>query len=157
MKSLKDLFASFTKKKEEPKNIQPKEPEMQPLKRFLDAQEQMYQNAQYNRGSAQSLYNRHHRLGHGVHRANIQIRNSGEIGYEIVYLIQGNQTNEFAEALQFLRDLFHHDFLSVGRSLGCGTKRILCYFTTQTLHERYIPTCLEWKIFYQKKQRKLCF
>ena len=42
MKSLKDLFASFTKKKEEPKNIQPKEPKMQPLKRFLDAQEQMY-------------------------------------------------------------------------------------------------------------------
>lgn len=42
MKSLKDLFASFTKEKEEPKNIQPKEPKMQPLKRFLDAQEQMY-------------------------------------------------------------------------------------------------------------------
>ena len=42
MKSLKDLFASFTKKKEEPKNIQTKEPKMQPLKRFLDAQEQMY-------------------------------------------------------------------------------------------------------------------
>lgn len=42
MKSIKDLFASFTKKKEEPKNIQPKEPKMQPLKRFLDAQEQMY-------------------------------------------------------------------------------------------------------------------
>ena len=45
MKSLKDLFASFTKKKEEPKNIQPKEPKMQPLKRFLDAQEQMYEMA----------------------------------------------------------------------------------------------------------------
>lgn len=45
MKSIKDLFASLTKKKEEPKNIQPKEPKMQPLKRFLDAQEQMYEMA----------------------------------------------------------------------------------------------------------------
>lgn len=45
MKSIKDLFASFTKKKEEPKNIQPKEPKMQPLKRFLDAQDQMYEIA----------------------------------------------------------------------------------------------------------------
>lgn len=45
MKSIKDLFASFTKEKEEPKNIQPKEPKMQPLKRFLDAQDQMYEIA----------------------------------------------------------------------------------------------------------------
>ena len=45
MKSIKDLFASFTKEKEEPKNIQPKEPKMQPLKRFLDAQDQMYEMA----------------------------------------------------------------------------------------------------------------
>lgn len=45
MKSIKDLFASLTKEKEEPKNIQPKEPKMQPLKRFLDAQDQMYEMA----------------------------------------------------------------------------------------------------------------
>ena len=45
MKSIKDLFASFTKEKEEPKNIQSKEPKMQPLKRFLDAQDQMYEIA----------------------------------------------------------------------------------------------------------------
>ena len=45
MKSIKDLFASFTKKKEEPKNMQPKKPKMQPLKRFLDAQDHMYEMA----------------------------------------------------------------------------------------------------------------
>ena len=42
MKSIKEIF-SFFKKKEEPKEVQPKERKDHSLERFVDAQEKIYQ------------------------------------------------------------------------------------------------------------------
>ena len=42
MKSIKEIFASFVNKEEEPKKIQPKERKDHSLERFVDAQERMY-------------------------------------------------------------------------------------------------------------------
>ena len=42
MKSIKEILASFVKKEEEPKEIQPKERKDHSLERFVDAQERMY-------------------------------------------------------------------------------------------------------------------
>ena len=78
MKSLKDLFASFTKEKEEPKNIQPKEPKMQPLKRFLDAQEQMY-------GMALAEVKRGKKLSHWIWYIFPQLKGLGKSGNSHYY------------------------------------------------------------------------
>ena len=78
MKSIKDLFASFTKEKEEPKNIQPKEPKMQPLKRFLDAQEQMY-------GMALAEVKRGKKLSHWIWYIFPQLKGLGKSGNSHYY------------------------------------------------------------------------
>ena len=78
-----------------------------------ETQEQMHQNAQHKGKSANDLHNRHKLLGHGIRSAQIHIAKIHEIAHQIAHMIQTDDTNKLAEALEILDELFHFHFLSL--------------------------------------------